>query len=271
MLLLVVAADYLLVGLVHLLFAADVFAPVVRATSGLVNRTLLGNAVLLCVVVGGLIFRRAGMRPRDVGLDRRGLPVGVAVFAGVWALVQTIQLISALLVDGTVRPAGEWSQPGAAALVSALIGQVLGNSLLEEIVYRGFLFPQLLLTLAGRWRGSRRRPFIAALLISQTLFAFRHLPAYIANGVGFADVPWDLLRLTGIGIMLALLYARTGNLFVVVGVHALFNAPTALFEPALIGPSLLALGLSVILLVMWPRPGPWAAGADVHAPVGRPR
>lgn len=248
-----VGVDLLLVALITWLFRTEAFAPVTDLTAGLVNRTLQGNALLLVVVVGLLILRLGGLRVRDIGLLWSQLPLGIAVTAGIWVLVQGIQAASAQMLNGTVEPAAEWSEWGITAVLGALVGQLLGNALYEELVYRGFLFTQILLQLRQRWPTSVHRPLVIALLISQILFATRHIPSALAGGMTAIDMTLDLIRLTVLGILLALLYVRTANLFIVIGVHALMNAPTALFSSTVIDASMLVILLAILLLCLWPR------------------
>lgn len=103
-LVLVVGVDLLLVAFIVWLFSTDVFTPVMDATAGLVTRTLLGNTLPLLLVVGLLIFYLGGLRTRDVGLVWSQLPLGVAVTAGMWVVVQGIQAVSAWLLNGAVAP-----------------------------------------------------------------------------------------------------------------------------------------------------------------------
>ncbi|MCS5479938.1 CPBP family intramembrane metalloprotease [Corynebacterium sp. YIM 101645] len=248
----VVGLDLLLVSLIILLLRTGALTPVTDATAGLINRSLLGNALPLLLVVGILILRLGGLRARDIGLIRAQLPFAIAVTAGIWALVQVIQVGSALLVDGRVQLAAQWSGWGSTAVVGTLLGQLFGNALYEELVYRGFLFTQVLLRLRQRWPASVHRPWVAALLISQFLFAIRHIPSALAGGMGATDIGLELIRLTVLGILLALLYVRTANLFIVIGVHALMDAPTALVSSSIIDAGLLVLLLAVLLLGLWP-------------------
>lgn len=251
-LVLVVAVDLLVVALITWLFRTEVFTPVVDATAGLVNRTLLGNALPLALVVGLLIFRLGDLRARDIGLVWSRIPLGITVTASIWLLVQGIQAVSAQLLNGTVEPAAKWSEWGITPVLGALIGQLLGNALYEELVYRGFLFAQILLQLRRRWPTSAYRPLVAASLTSQALFAARHIPSALAEGMPAIDMALDLLRLIVLGILLALLYVRTANLFIVIGVHTLMNAPTALFSSVIIDASVLVILLAILLLCLWP-------------------
>lgn len=252
-LILVVAVTIILTAGIHLLLRAGVFTPLVRATDGLIHRSLLGNVILLLVVVGGLIFWLGGLRPRQVGLVPGKLPVAVAVTFGMWLLMQAIQLVSALLSDGTFQVSPAWSGGGATVLVGMLLAQLFGTALVEEIIFRGYLLTQVREKLHRRWLGSARRALIPALLISQFSFAVFHLPGHIASGLGPVDIVIDLVRLTLLGTLFALLYLRTGNLFIGIGIHSLSNNPTALFVPDPNQDSLLALAFGALIIIFWPR------------------
>ena len=110
-----------------------------------------------------------------------------------------------------------------------LISQLFGNALFEEIVWRGFIFVQLFLLFERRNVG---RTLLKALFISQGLFALMHIPLQLVHFdvSGFSLLFW--LLATGIaGAIFAIIYVKTGNLYIAVGFHALFNEPTQLFAP----------------------------------------
>jgi membrane protease YdiL (CAAX protease family) len=251
-LLLFVAVDYLLVTLVILLFASGLLVPLVQASGGLFNRTLLANVPLLVVVVGGVMLWRGKLRAGDLGLVWTRLLAGLAFTAGLWLLVQITQLALALAANGTVTPAPAWSELGILAVLGTLIGQLFGNALYEEIGYRGFLLPQVWTRLNHRWPGRSTRGLVVALLVTQGLFALRHLPGSLLEGLSGADLVLNLLRVLGIGVLYALLYLRTNNLFLVIGVHALGDASTPLFTSTLVGSSTLVLVFAAVALLVWP-------------------
>jgi uncharacterized protein len=100
------------------------------------------------------------------------------------------------------------------AVVIALgLAVLIGAPVVEEVFFRGFLFGGL----------RQRMTFWAAGLISGGLFSLAH-----------AD-PGLVLPYTGIGVIFAFLYERTGTLFAPIGVHFIFN------------------GVSFVLLVLFPE------------------
>jgi len=259
--------DYALVTLAVLLLAAGTFAPVSHATRGLLSQTLLVN-LLVGLVAAGVVLGPGRLRPEHIGLIRSKLPFGIAVTVGLWAVVEVIEAVLALVMDGSITLAPDWSEIGATATVGLLLGQLFGNALYEDVAYRGFLFPQLLLKARARWPTDAGRAMAGAMVVSQVLFALRHVPGDLVAGTGPAAIALHLLIVTVIGIALVLLYRRTGNLFIVIGVHALIDAPTPLIRPTLIGPSYLVIALGVLLLLLWPhdvRRSPTLQSADAVA------
>ncbi|WP_435157354.1 CPBP family glutamic-type intramembrane protease [Haladaptatus sp. DFWS20] len=64
-------------------------------------------------------------------------------------------------------------------------------------------------------------------------------------------IPGSLIVVFVAGVLLAVLYYRTGNLFVAIGFHALINAPTMVVGAPAVG-ELTALVLVVLIALVWP-------------------
>ena len=126
------------------LFRGPWFGPVARATAGLVNGTLQANLIglaLFCLFVFGL----GRLKPADVGLEWRKLPRALALTGLLWAGMQAASLIFGWIGGVSFDPI--WRQRGVIAVLGLLIGQLLGNALVEELLYRGLLLPQFFLKL----------------------------------------------------------------------------------------------------------------------------
>jgi hypothetical protein len=233
------------------LFAGSAFAPIVQASGGWVNGTLLINLLALLVVIGGLLMRWGGLRGYDLGLLPQRLPAALLVTGVVWLVAQAAHAAFGLLADGDLALHPAWMQVGAPVLLGSLLSQLLGTALFEEIAYRGFLLPQAYLRLA-RYVPAPVLRLALALLLSQVLFALLHIPNRLYLGTPLPLLLPDLAALLLWGCLYAVIYLKTDNLFLAVGVHALANAPTTLFAPAPIfaggGDSLLviALGLAAV-------------------------
>lgn len=244
-----IAAHFALITVVNLIvFAGEWLRPLATATGGLITGTLLVNVILIGVLVIGVMIVYGRLRPVDLGLIAGRLPYGVAVTLAVWGSAQAIHGLAGLLTTGQIAFDPRWGT-SAAALVGLLIAQLLGNALFEEIAYRGFLFPQLFFHFSAL-QAHRWLRCMAAVTAAGAVFALSHIPNRIYLGMTAGEIVPDLLMLVGWGLLYTLIYLRTDNLFLAVGIHALGNAPTTLFVTAPVldgaGASFLIYGLAGI-------------------------
>ena len=226
--------------------SAVLFDPVRSATSGPVTATLLVNLLNVAVVVVGLLLVAGGLRRRDLGLVRPNIPTAVAVTVGLWVALQAVAAGVSLARTGTVGIDPGWRQAGIGATLGLLVTQLFGNALYEEVLFRTVLLDQMVLKLRDRRWG-----FTLALVGSQLIFALLHLPNRLLRGYTLTGMVGGLGLLFLMGLLFALVYHRTGNLLIAVGVHALNNAPTMVVATRLSGQFLVTL-LLVGLVTAWP-------------------
>lgn len=199
--------------------------PVEAATGELVTLPLILNAAALLIIVAGLVLRLGRLRAADVGLDRSKLAFGAVVTLCLWLLAQIIGAAAAWIAGEGVTLDPAWSE-SVSRPIGELLGQLCGNAVFEEAIYRGLLLPQLYLLFASRFSKRPTLRLAAALLASQALFAIEHIPLRLYQDVPPADLPWNLAMTAVYGGFLCWIYLSTGNLFIAIGVHALINAPT---------------------------------------------
>ncbi|MDX2163617.1 MAG: type II CAAX endopeptidase family protein [bacterium] len=250
-----VLAHFALAALVNLVFfAGNTFMPLASATGGLFTGSLIVNVILVAALIWLLIGRIGGLRPYDVGLIARDVPMGAAFGVGLWIAAQIIHAGFGLLYHGAITLHPRWDATSG-ALIGWLLAQIFGSAVFEEIAYRGFLFPQLYLRLT-RFADRPGQRLAWAILLSQMVFAFSHIPNRIYLGMTPFEIGIDLVALFGWGVLYTLIYLRTGNLFIVIGVHALGNAPTTLFATAPLfdgsGASFLIYILALVTLFLIP-------------------
>ncbi len=224
----------------------------VELFGGLINSTLVANLLLLAVVVVGLLFGLGRLRPSDVGLYRQQIVPALLGGMTIWVGFQLVALVVAL-ISGSVAMSSLWRGEGNAAIAGQLISELFGNSLVEEIVFRGFFFVQLLLRFgrfSRKWVG-----LTLALVVSQAVFALLHIPNRLwVNDMTLPDTLVDITNVFIIGLILALVYWRTRNLLLVVTIHALKNEPTYVIATSDTVRSLTILLFMVGLILFWPRP-----------------
>ena len=171
--------------------------------------TALGD---LCFITGAVVLARASGRttPEQFGLRPTrfwpavGLAVGAYVtfilFTGLW-----LNLVGETTTDDqTLDKLGV--EHSTAALVASVAVVCVLAPIAEEFLFRGFMFSAL-----RNWAG----PWPAALLTG-LLFGGIHLDP--DRPVAF------LLPLAFLGVLLCLVYWRTGSLYPCIALHALNNA-----------------------------------------------
>ena len=216
-------------------------------TAFLIHSTLVGGVFVL-VLTGAVVFGVGRCRTRDVGWH--GGVQGMFVVFAFWLVTQG--LVSAIeAFRGQMAWNADWLSGGSIA-VGGVLGQLLGNALAEETVFRGFLLPQLYLKAAGRFTHG---PALAiAVLGSSLLFALTHVPNLLfVKAVAVSDLITPLTGLFVLGSLFAAVYLITQNLFVVIGLHALLNNPAQLVRSSEVTLNAIWFGLTVLLLIAWPR------------------
>lgn len=246
------------------LFQSGAVVALIDGTGGWVSGTLLANVVLLLVVVCGLLGRVGGASAGDLGLRRRHVLPAVVVTLAIWLALNGSHAL-ALLVEGDELVVPPWSEHWRAR-TAELLGQLLGNALFEEVMFRGVLLVQLALWLTPAEREPGRREVVLATVWSQVWFALQHVPNRLSFGAwqGVLDAAGDLALLWFAGVCFAAVWLRTRNLLVAVGFHALGNCPFLLFGgqgPAHPGVMVVVL---VVLIAFGPRWG-WLRSAPRHS------
>lgn len=178
---------------------------------------LLAAMPLLHGIVGLHLIQRLGREPTDsrplteclglsmprgivglIGWSAAGLPI--AVFFALGASLLNVVLFGLPTESQNLVNAAIEADPTLLAAIG--LSAVIFAPLVEEIIFRGYLFRNLRTDLSPVW----------AMLASGFIFAAVHLD------------PQHILPLTGLGVALAYLYELSGSLLVPIIVHALWNA-----------------------------------------------
>jgi len=229
---------------------ATISRPVYAATGGFVHPELAMNLAWLGLVL--LVLRSESLTARDVGLRRE--VVGPAL----WSVLLVWVGAQMLLVTVTVVTTGRIPQlavtplfsDGVVVFAGLLVRELFGNSLYEEVLYRGFLTEQVRLHLGSLSGVGPSSALALALTGSQALFAFVHVPVRLYQGATVPQTALSVAALFVVGLLFAVVYYRTGNLLLAVGVHTLSNFPVFVFGAT----AQWAVWLATLgLLFVWPR------------------
>lgn len=196
------------------------------ATGHVISPTFLNYVPNFAVL--GLLFVLVGrLRCHDLGLVRRQLLPAVAWVGGTWIAAQ-LAFVLTHLGNTSLDPA--WHGQVIKKISDLVTGQLLGNALYEDVFWRAFVISQLALLLTHRMKKKFSTALTWAVLISTVLFALSHVPIDIARELTTQEIiVGQAVRLAG-GVVCVATFLLSNNLFTAIGIHALIDRPTSLFE-----------------------------------------
>lgn len=202
------------------LFANGTLSVIAKSTNGWINETLAANLFGLVLEVVIFLCIIAKLSLRDLGLKRNTLLAGLIGTFLFWLAINIVDLGMTLLTHSSLTFNNDIFT-NSNVVFGEFLGQIFGNALLEEVLFRGFLLVQIYLLLKKVNNNTSRIGY--AMLISQSIFAAIHIPNRIYSGLVGMDFVYDFIVLVILGVIFSLLYVLTKNLFFVIGVHSLMN------------------------------------------------
>jgi len=227
-------------------FKSGILKPIEALTMGLINQTLTINIISILTFVFIIILKRGRLSFYDIGIKKNRLFSALVAIIAIWVSMQILNIIVALIVSGKPIIHSGWSKYGITRMLGSLIAQLFGNSLFEEMAFRGFLLVQI-----SKKLRERRGNLITGIILSQLLFSLIHIPNRILNGMNISEVISSLIVVFILGILFTVVYLFTDNLFLAVGIHALVNTPLLVFD-GIVGNGLILVSM-IVLPIIWDR------------------
>jgi len=259
----------------------DGISPLLEATRTLVHPTLIVYIPLTALVIGVILMRYGSLSLHDLGVVKRDLPLGIATLASAWILMQIMGAYTMYSNGTPLQVSPTWTTFDPFYIFGDFFGQLLGNAPFEEIVFRAVLLVQLYKLLLARIpRIPARISFLIVLVVSQAIFALYHIPSRLMAGVSLESLLPAIILPFIIGIVLALVYYRTGNIFVPIVLHTFLNSPMMVVGTGSTGMATVFV-LMIVIVIGWPLlesgfnslRSQWAEGAlsiTNHSPRSRP-
>lgn len=221
LLLLIVIIQPVLSILVNYAFSVDFFKPIAEMSYYFINSTLQANLISL-LIFGFIIFKIGKHNLSSLWLTKEKLKTALWIGIIFWLIFQITVIIYVFFSKETLS-----LHPHINKEIGALLGQLFGNALNEELIFRGIFFLQLYIILRNRL--SNRMALIISIIITQLFFAVIHLPNRILVK-HYENLIVDQIRLFIMGALFVLLYIRTQNFALCVIIHALCNYPLRIFN-----------------------------------------
>ena len=235
----------------YVLAEHKIFFNLFDITKGLIHPILIYDLISL-VIICFIIFGWGHLKLREVGFLKTAIKPAMLFFLGFWLMAQVSFALLSWVRAGTLEWNIAWEQ-GWAVVIGFLIAHLFGTAIYEELAFRGFMLPQLYLKFGGSPENQTRRHLVYAIMVSQIIFSLIHIPVLVFQGATFGIIIARLGVCLLLGVIMALLYLRTSNLFLIVGIHALIDTNTSLFNG--IEDSVehgIYVFLMILLLILWP-------------------
>ncbi|MCM0649146.1 CPBP family intramembrane metalloprotease [Clostridium swellfunianum] len=200
-------------------FAPGLYNWSYNITKGLINQTLILYLLLSFIFIYLILYKSSKFRPIDIGLKKGKLKDGIIITVILFILLQVYGVVYSYFCFGELTM-NEVMYKGT-IVAGYYISMIFGVAFFEEVLFRGVLIPQIFIRLKSD--KSKNKIMFMALFISQALFSVMHIPIRLINGVGFTDLMISLASIFIIGIVFAFIYLLTDNLFIAIGVHALWD------------------------------------------------
>lgn len=196
-----------------------------RLTFGLINETLIVNIFSVVVFIFIIILRCGKLCFYDLGLKKNKLFIAIIAMLTLWIFIQLLNAIITLIISEKLIINSDWNKHGASIMLGNFIAQIFGNCFFEELAFRGFLLIQI----CKKFKGEKSK-FFTCVVGSQIIFALIHIPNRISSGMNVVNILISLIAVLIIGVLFAITYLVTDNIFLVIGIHALWNTPLLVFD-----------------------------------------
>ena len=187
---------------------------ITKSSKYLISNTLIANLLNICFY-GVLIFHIGKASIASVGINRTKTINALLVSILSWVVTLLIFIVFSFINEIAIE-----INPSVRQEVKLAIGQLFGNALFEEIIFRGFLFSQILIRLKNKY--NRINSFIFASVISSFVFSVIHIP----NRMFIHEVTnllADCVMTFLFGIIFCAIFYWRKNLLYVVVIHSFLN------------------------------------------------
>jgi len=224
------------------LFTTEIFNPIIYYTNGIINATFVANLIGLA---GSLfiIFIIGKHNLGSIWFNKQKLKIAILLITSIWLISQVFIIAVSYYNTREIIFIQNFN-----IIAGNIIGQIFGNALLEEMIFRGILLIQLYLIIINK--NSNRMTIIYSLAVSAIIFALSHIPNRI-----LIYTP-DNLVLDAVGLLfgstlLGVIFLKTKNLPFVIGFHTLFNLQNIIVTNIPTEP--IIIGLVIIITLNWDK------------------
>ena len=210
------------------------------------DRYFLYTVIVHCLRIGVVLFLIGRLRSIDLGIDPRLILPAIITLVLLWSIAQLFWGSIALLWTGEITPRnplpGLAGTPGFKALL-------LGSPC-EELLMRGFFMLQFYMIARTRFSTTPHIAAAVSIAAAAVLFASLHIPRLVMYGALLPEVTSFMFRSFLVGIFLGIIFARSGNIFVAMGLHCYVNLPVSAVVVSADVPHAVLWGVEMFIMVI---------------------
>ncbi len=221
-------------------------------TNGIVDSLFVLSFLKLAFIGLGVIVWIGRFRGRHLGLEWNRFKFGLLTTFFLWAALQIVEFSYGLLVSSSeVAYYSNWEQTGSVKILSGFLLYAIGKACFDELTYRGLLLPQLHLKCRRYINLDDRITLGLAIVMSQSIYLILQLPLISLLTPTSLSTAMTLTSLFFLSILNSLIYLRTKNLYITIGIHALWYHPIFVAAPA-VPHSFILVVLVIGFILIWP-------------------
>jgi membrane protease YdiL (CAAX protease family) len=251
LLLLVVLLVDLLLNRLYILLLHYPLDTLQDVTGGLIGPLVSLSFIKIAFIAIGLILWIGHFKPSELGLWILNVPTGLLATVFLWAFLQLSMMIAGLLSEGFVRFSSAMEGLEPLRGIGLLALYAVTKALFDEIVYRGLLIPQLHSKLQRFIPLNAGMNLVLAVVISQLIYIIIQIPLMDFREGNEYHLTSAILSVVALSTLNSLIFLRTKNLYIAVGVHALWFNVT-LFTETDFPPTIALAALVILFIVIYP-------------------
>lgn len=238
--------------LVYTIYDNSTINNILGSFGHIINLNLVSSWILMLGTIYLVIIKISDLTWSDIGFTnvKPKIIIATVTYFMIWLLMELSTLLYLQINDLPIRFATDWKDLGLTVVLGIIIGHLFGNTPLEEISYRAFMFPQLYKLFEKKGIRNQYITYILSILISQLIFALLHIPIRLFNNdpIDFVSISF----LFTFGCFLVLVYYRTDNLFLTIAIHSFLNYRNSVLDTQGFDTSLVFFVFTILLLFVYP-------------------
>ena len=234
---------------VNLLYGA--FSIPATLTEGVVSPLIVLSMVKLFFIVFGVVFWIGQFNKWHLGLNITNFKTSILSTFFLWVFLQAALMLFSVFSNQENLFLSSQNIERFLLLLGSFFVFAITKALYDEIVYRSLILPQFHLKIQRFVNVSPKVALVIAILISQIIYLIIQTPLISIGDISTFNMAFTFGALFVLGILNSLVYLRTKNIYVAVGIHTLWFYPMFIVEASL--PHMLILaGLVSAFIIVWP-------------------